>query len=180
MDFFRFVFKPDAELRNPGGHLLLGQRCAKANHLGSAGDDKILHTRHDLAGREIDRRDAATAEAVERHARDGDVVASVECRHPAEVAALLALLRRRRPDDVVDVRRDEIVAVLERPEDRGGEVLGMEVRERSLARPADAPRRANRVDDEGVRHVAAILPDPLIDIADHRIEYRSRPQRGPR
>ena len=53
----------------------------------------------------FDDGDAAAAEAVERHAAGPDVVAGVERRHPAEVAALRVRLVARAPDDVVDRRR---------------------------------------------------------------------------
>ena len=67
---------------------------------------------------EVGRGDPAAAEAVERDAAGLDVVAGVERRHPAHVAALQADLRRAAPDDVVDLGGVEIVAVLERLEHR--------------------------------------------------------------
>ena len=66
------------------------------------------------------------------------VVAGVERGHAAEVAALLADLRAGAPDDVVDVGGVEVVALGERPQHRGGEVLRVEVGERALAVLADA------------------------------------------
>ena len=59
------------------------------HHLGAAADDEVLHAGHDHAGREVVRRDARAAEAVERDAARLDVVAGVERGHAAEVAALL-------------------------------------------------------------------------------------------
>src|SRR3712207_9035976 len=68
--------------------------------------------------------------------RSGDtarrhLVAGVERRHPTEVAALLAHLGARAPDDVVDLGGVEAVALHEGPQHGRGEVLGVEVGERS-------------------------------------------------
>ena len=112
------------------------------HHLGAAGDHEILHARHDPGGRDVDGGDARAAEAVERHAAGADVVAGVERRHPAQVAALLAALRAGAPDDVVDFGGVEAVALGQRAQDGGAELLRMNVRQRALAGLADAARRA--------------------------------------
>src|SRR3546814_10707442 len=73
-------------------------------------------------------------------------------RHAAEVAALLAVLRRGRPDDVVDRRGVELIAVADRCEHGCGVVLRVEVRKSALAGLADPARGADGVDDIGFGH----------------------------
>src|SRR5690606_27061276 len=91
--------------------------------------------------------------AVERHARGADVVARIERGHAPEVARLLADLGARAPDDVVDVGGAQRIALGERAQDGGAEVLRMHVREGALAGLADAARRAAGVDDQCVGHL---------------------------
>src|SRR3546814_4577300 len=87
-----------------------------AHHLGAAGDDAILHARPDGRGGQADRRDPAAAEPVERRAAGGHGIARRQRRHAAEVAALPAFLCRSRPDDVIDRRGVERVAIANRRE----------------------------------------------------------------
>ena len=98
--------------------------------------------------------DARAAEPIQGHAAGPDVVAGVEGGHAAEVAALLAHLGAGAPDDVVDVGGVEPVAVDQRPQHRRTEVLGVQVRQRALALPADPSRCADGVDDQCVGHGA--------------------------
>ena len=50
----------------------------------------------------------------------------------------------------------EPVARLQRPEHRGGEVLGVHVGQGAFAHLADAAGRAHRIDDEGFGHCASL------------------------
>src|SRR3546814_12107436 len=58
----------------------------------------------------------------------------------------------RSPNDVVDGRGVEIVAVADRGEDGRGEMLRVEVRQRTLSGLADPARGADGVDDIGFGH----------------------------
>src|SRR3546814_9781248 len=89
-----------------------------AHHFGAACDDAIFHAAHHTGGSEIHRADPAATKTIERRAARLGVKASRQCRHAAEVAALLAVLRRGRPYDVVERRGVEIVAIADRGEDR--------------------------------------------------------------
>ena len=145
-----------AERRLAGGHVLGGHRSGERHHLGAAGDHDVFHAAHDLRGGKVHRGDAAAAEAVQRGAGGLDVVAGVERRHAAEVAALLAALGRGRPDHVVDIRGIEMVALGDGAQDGRGEVLRVMLGQRALADLADATGRANGVDDIGLGH--GVLP----------------------
>ena len=137
---------------DPGLHLLLGHRPGQAHHLGPARDHAIGHPAHHLRCGEVDRSDPAAAETVERHARAGDIVTGIERGHPAHVAALHAVLRRDRPDDVVDGGGVEVVALADRLECGRGEMLRVLFGERTLALLADPARSADGVDDIGFGH----------------------------
>ena len=104
------------------------------------------------AGRHVDAGDAGAAEAIQRHAAGAHVIAGVERRHPAEIAALLAALRTGAPDDVVDIGGIDAGAIGERAQHRGAELLRMDARQGALAGLADAPRRSACVDDQRVNH----------------------------
>ena len=82
------------------------------------------------------------------------VIAGVERRHPAEIAALLAALRTGAPDDVVDVSGIDAGAIGQRAQYRGAELLRMDARQGALAGLADAPRRPACIDDQRVNHGA--------------------------
>ncbi len=64
-----------------------------------------------------------------------DVVAGVERRHAAQIAALLAALGAGAPDDVVDVGGVEVVALGQRLQHRGAQVLRMDSRPGRPCRP---------------------------------------------
>src|SRR3546814_4603392 len=98
-------------------------------------------------GGEIHRADPAATKTIECRATRLGVKARRQRRHAAEVAALLAVLRRGRPDDVVDRRGVEIIAVADRCEHGCGEVLRVEVRKSTLAGLADPARGAAGGDD---------------------------------
>src|SRR3546814_7220105 len=93
------------------------------------------------------RADPAATKTIERRAARLGVKARRQRRHAVEVAALLAVLRRGRPYDVVDGRGVEIVAIADRGEHSCGEVLRVEVRKSALAGLADPARGADGVDD---------------------------------
>ncbi len=122
------------------------------HHLGAAGDHEVFHAGHDLRRGQIGRGEPAAAKAIERDARCLDVIARVERRHPAQIAALKPHLRTRAPDDVVDRGGIEIVALLERLQHRHGQVLRVHLGNRALALLADAAGGADGVDDIGVCH----------------------------
>ena len=103
-------------------------------------------------GRHVDAGDAGTAETIERDAAGADVIARVERRHPAEIAALRTALGTGAPDDVLDVGGIDPGAVGQRPQHRRAELLRMNACQRALAGLADAPRRSACVDDPGVSH----------------------------
>ena len=77
--------------------------------------------------RVVGRSDARATEPIERCAARGHVEPGVEGSHAPEVAPLLADLRARSPDDVIDVGGVDAIALHERLQNRGGEVLGMKV-----------------------------------------------------
>ena len=122
------------------------------HHLGAAGDHEILGARHDRVGRHVDAGDAGTAEPVQRHRAGAHVIAGIERRHPAEIAALLAALRTGTPDDVVDISGIDAGAIGQRAQYRCAELLRMDARQGALAGLADAPRRPACVDDQRVNH----------------------------
>jgi len=136
----------------PGGHLVLGHLSGEAHHFGAAGDDAVFHPAHHLCRSQRHAGDAAAAEPVERGAAGRHVIACIERGHAAQVARLHPVLRADRPDHVVDRRGIEIVAILDRGETGGREVLRVHVRERALALLADPARGADSVDDIGFGH----------------------------
>ena len=119
------------------------------HHFGAAGNDQIFAARADHRGRQIDRRDARAAVAVERHAAGANIEAGVECGHPRQIAALLPALRAGAPDDVVDERGVELIACRKGFQHRRAEVLRMKGRQRAFAGLAYAAWRAAGVDDPG-------------------------------
>src|SRR3546814_10136879 len=88
-----------------------------------------LHAAHHRRRGQVHRGDAAAAEAVERHARHGDLITRRQRCHAAEVGALLAALGRGRPDHIVDGFGVEVVAVADRGEHGRGKMLRMEARQ---------------------------------------------------
>ena len=122
------------------------------HHLGAAGDHEILGARHDGIGRHVDAGDAGTAEPIQRDGAGAHVIAGIERRHPAEIAALLAALRTGAPDDVVDIGGIDAGAIGQRAQYRCAELLRMDARQGALAGLADAPRRPACVDDQRVNH----------------------------
>ena len=146
------VARPHAHRHDACGHVGSAECGGVGHHFGAPGDQQVFHPGHDLRGGEIDAGDAAAAEAVQRHAAGADVIARRERRHPAKVPGLLAALGRGRPDDVIDMRGIEIVAVLQRLQHGGGEMLRVQVGQRALAGFANTARGANGVDDVSVGH----------------------------
>ena len=157
----------DAGGPQPGRRLLLLHGGDQRHHFRAAGDDQVLRAGADLRGRQGCRGNAAAAETVERHAADARIEARIECRHTPEVAALAALLRAHRPDDVVDVLRVDAVAVAQCAQNRCREVLGMHVGERALPRFADTARGADSVDDIGFGH--RVLRPPVSRVRGARL-----------
>ncbi len=122
------------------------------HHLGASGDHEILGSRHDRGGRHVDAGDAGAAETIEGDAAGADIVAGIERRHPAEIAALRAALRTAAPDDVVDIGCIDAGAIGQRPQHRRAQPLRMNPRQRALAGLANAPRRSACIDDQRVNH----------------------------
>ncbi len=154
--------------------LRIGGRCGVAHHLRTAGDDQIFHAGHDLGGGKIHRCDARTAETVERDAAGAGVIAGIEGRHAAEIAALFAALGRGAPDNVVHLRRVQIIAFGKRLQNGGGKTLRMNVGQRTLADLADAAWRAAGIDDVGFRH-----GEPRISLTNcYRERFKAPPRRA--
>ncbi|MGY3357184.1 hypothetical protein ACVWZK_003847 [Bradyrhizobium sp. GM0.4] len=107
---------------------------------------------HDRACGHVDGGDAGAAEAVERYGTRAHVVAGVQRRHAAEIAALRCDLRAAAPDDVVDVGGVDAGARRERAQHGCSQLLRMNARERPLAGLANAPRGPAGIDDECVDH----------------------------
>jgi hypothetical protein len=122
------------------------------HHLGAAGDHQVFHARHDRGRGHVHRGDARAAEAVEGGGAGLDVIAGVERGHAAEVAALLAPLRGGAPDDVVDLGGVQVIALGDRLQHRGRELLRVDARQGAFAHLADAPRGPACVDDVSVSH----------------------------
>jgi hypothetical protein len=96
------------------------------------------------------------AEAVDGHGRHVVVDAGQQLRVAADVVALLAHREPAAHQDVVRLREVDLgVAVHERRERHGGEIVGAHVLERSLGRAPD--RGADRVHDDGVGHGSVSL-----------------------
>src|SRR3546814_16644561 len=112
-------------------------------HLGAAGDDQLFHAGLDLAGRKVQRRQAAAAEAVKRDAADGLVIAGVERSHAAHVATLLALFRAGAPDHVIDIARVDTVSLVNRLTHWSGPLLRIPLRARAPDTPAVAATGAH-------------------------------------
>jgi hypothetical protein len=64
----------------------------------------------------------------------------------------MAFLGRGRPDDVIDRRRIDAIAITQRRQDNCAEVLRVKVGKRSLAGFAYPARRPHSVDDECLWH----------------------------
>ena len=122
------------------------------HHLGAARDHEILGARHNGIGRHVDAGDAGTAEAIQRDGAGAHVIAGIERRHPAEIAALLAPLRAGAPDDVVDISGIDAGTIGQRAQYRCAELLRMDTRQSALAGLADAPWRPACIDDQRVNH----------------------------
>ena len=134
---------------------VLGAAAARhRHHLGAAGDDEIGHAGHDGRGREVHRGYARAAETIQRHAARAHVVAGVEGRHTAKIAALRAALRAGAPDHVIDFRGVDAGAFGERLQDGRTQALRMDLRQRALGMFADAAGCAAGVDDPSVGHGA--------------------------
>ena len=130
----------------------LGQLRRIAHHLAAARDDHILLAGHDGGRRQIDRGDAGAAEAVERHAAGLDVIAGVQSRHAAHIRALHADLGRGAPDHIIHLGGVDAVALGQSLQHGGGQMLRVQVRQRALADLANAPGRADGVDDPSFSH----------------------------
>jgi hypothetical protein len=96
--------------------------------------------------------EAAAAKTIERNAARPDIVAGIERGHAPHIAALLAHLCARAPDDVVHLRGIELIALPQRFEDGGRQVLRVHIRKGAFSDLADASGRADGVDDVSFGH----------------------------
>jgi hypothetical protein len=119
--------------------------------LDAAGDDEVLPAARDLLRGEVHGLEARRAEAVDLHARDLDVPAGLERRRLRDHRALLADRRDDAHDDVVERRGVEAVALLQLDEEAGEQVDRLDLVQAAVLL-ALAARRADGVEDHGVRH----------------------------
>ena len=124
------------------------------HHLGAAGHHQLFHARHHLRRGKGHRGDARAAVAVQRHARRADVVAGVQRRHAAQVTGLRADLCAGAPDDVGDIFGAQAVALGNRLQHGGRQVLRVQAGQRALAGLADAAWGAAGVDDQCVHRAS--------------------------
>src|SRR5690606_31803961 len=105
----------------------------------------------------IDGGDAGATEAIQGDAGGAHIVARFQGRHARQVAALLAALGAGTEDNVLDLAGIEFVALSQRLENGGAKVLGMFVRQCTLASFADTAWRAPGVDHPCFRHCRSPL-----------------------
>ena len=122
-----------------------------AHVLHAAGDHEVLGAGHDALGGEVHRLLGRAALPVDGHA--GHVVGQPgdQPRGAGDVAGLGADRVAAAEDHVVDGARVDAGAGHQRADRVGGEVGGVDAGERAAAL---ADRRADRVDDEGLRSLA--------------------------
>ena len=131
--------------------------AARAGDRLDAGGDVLVALAHvDGVEGHPQRLQGGRAEPVD--GRGGDVV--VDAREQAGVAthvvALLALAEPAAHHDVVGLGEVDVrVALHQRPERDGGQIVRADVAERPLDRPPDGG--ANGVDDHGFRHGCGLL-----------------------
>jgi len=152
------------------------------HELGATGDHAVLEAGHDRRGGQVDGGDPGAAVAVEGDAARVHVVAGVERGHAAEVTTLGADLAAGAPDDVVHVGGAQVVPLGQRPQDGGTDELGVLVGQGPLADLAEAPRRADGVDDPCFRHCGAPWlvrgPARSADGASDALVYPTDPVEG--
>ncbi len=117
------------------------------HHLRAATDHQVLGTGHDAHGREVHRSDAGAAETVQGHATGANVVACFQGSHARQIAALPAALRAGAEDDIADIGGVEIVALGDRPEHGGTQMLRVLFSQGTFALFADTARCAAGVDN---------------------------------
>ena len=102
----------------------------------------------------MDRLLARTALAVDRGGGDRLGPAGGEDGAAADIERLLTHLGDTAGDDVVDDRRIEVVALLQRLEDMGTEIGRMPVLELAVAAPGRGP---HDIDDDSLVHEVALF-----------------------
>ena len=123
--------------------------CRAAHRLDAGADHELLMAGADAHGGERHRLLAGPAEAVERHAGDGDRPSGVEHRHATDVVGVIAGVRAVAAHHVIDVDGVEADAVAQAVEHLAEHLLRMKVGEAALALLAHAARRTHRIDDPG-------------------------------
>ena len=140
----------------------VGAHRVVAHVLDAADEDDVGGAHRDLAGTRGRRGERARAHAVDGEARDGRREAGEERDVAPEREALVADLRRRGEDDVVDpLRRELRVAAEQLAHGLDGHVVGARLREEPVAR-RPAERRAHAVDVDHLAelgHGETILPE---------------------
>ena len=153
-DALRHEIGGDRE-RRIGRPRAAGRADADAAHrFDAAADRQVVLAAHHLRRGEIHRIEARGAEAVDLHARHRVAEARGQRAHAGDVAAGLADRIDAAHDDVVDLGRFELVAVLDRLQRGRGELQ----RRGGVQRPvrlAAAARRAHVIENEGVGHAVS-------------------------
>src|SRR5262249_35564469 len=119
----------------------------------------VFPAARDLLRGEIDRLESRRAEAVDLDAGDLDVPAGLERRRLRDHRALLADRRDDAHDDVVQRGGGEAMALLQLDEEAGEQVDRLDLVQAAVLL-ALAARRADGVEDHGVRHGVLLLARP--------------------
>ena len=114
--------------------------------------DEVLGAGHDRRGGHVDAGDAGTTEAIERNGAGARIVAGVERRHAAEIAALRPALGTGAPDDIVDIGGIDAGAVGQRAQHGRAQLLRMDAGQGAFAGLADTTRRSACVNNKGIYH----------------------------
>ena len=135
-----------------GRAIIAGAATGHGHHFAATGHDQVFHTGHDRGGSEIDHRNARAAEAVEGHAAGAHIIASIQSRHPAQIAALRAALRAGAPDHIADISGIDIVTLGQGLEHGCTQLLGVNIGKGTLANLANPARGADGIDNPGFTH----------------------------
>ena len=117
----------------------------------AAGDDHVFPAARHFLRRQVHGLEAGGAEAVDLHAGDLHVPAGLQRRRLGDHRALLADGRDDAHHHVVELGRIEAVALLQLRQQAGEQVDGLDLVQAAVLL-ALAARRANGVEDHGVRH----------------------------
>jgi hypothetical protein len=138
-----------------------GTDADAAHRFDATANRHVVLAGHHLRRREVHRVETRGAEAVDLHARHAVAIARGDGRGARDVAARLADRIDAAENHVVDQRRVELVAVLDRGKRLGGEIERGDLVQRSIRLAAPA-RRANVIVDEGVGHGTLLPIDTML------------------